>query len=204
MHDKTHGKFFLATPDLYLSDTEINSPDGGLIPERSHLERNPSNDTIIVPSRHNRSVSGCRTVTDPVSKFNHDGGNLAALDHRLHSLNSHSKDVLSEKLKKLQEGRSENQPSHTTDNGLQSTSECRTLSDVDKPVSVGVQKLEQSSGSVPRPGRSSYDANQNVPPSRQERSEEQRIKQEKMKESRRRDSSPIDRLADMFKNLTKF
>lgn len=143
-------------------------------------------------------------MTDPASKFNHDGGNLAALDHRLHSLNSHSKDVLSEKLKKLQEGRSENQPSHTTYNGLHNTSECRTLSDMDKPVSVGVQKLEQSSGSMPRPGRSSYDANQNVPPSRQERSEEQRIKQEQVKESRRRDSSPIDRLADMFKNLTKF
>lgn len=171
------------------------------------MERNPSNDTIV-PSRHSRSGSIFVAAVEPASKSDHAEGDVASTGPQLHSLNSHSRNVLSERLMKLEavEGASECGSAFSKDNGLHGVVECCASSDdADKPVSSGVQKLAAPSCSAaPRPGQHSCDANRNFPLSRQERSDEQRIKQEQTKDSRRRDGSPIDRLADMFKNLTKF
>lgn len=48
LYETATGKFFIATPDLLSSDTDINSPENGaLFPEAIGIGRNASNDTIV-------------------------------------------------------------------------------------------------------------------------------------------------------------
>lgn len=212
-HDKNLSKFYLATPDLLSSDTEFNSPDGmGLIPER--MERNPSNDTIV-PSRNSRPGSGsCEVATESTVESNGTvlgQSNMVSTGSQsrlFHPINTHPLDLapLERDTPELQTVEMkghiekhkdvENEAGNSTSLGFSGRKrEARETRKLPEPL---------PSASVAGVGRGSYDTNRNIPSSRQDRPDEHRIKPDQTKDSRRRDGSPIDRLADMFKNFTKF
>lgn len=59
LYETPGGKFYVATPDLLSSDTDINSPDGGLCPtEENPNDRNTSNDAIVGLLHHEPTWTG--------------------------------------------------------------------------------------------------------------------------------------------------
>lgn len=62
LYETPGGKFYVATPDLLSSDTDINSPDGGggggVYPEENPIDRNASSDTIVGPLHHESTWTG--------------------------------------------------------------------------------------------------------------------------------------------------
>lgn len=62
LYETPGGKFYVATPDLLSSDTDINSPDGGgvggVYPEENAIDRNTSSDTIVGPLHHESTWTG--------------------------------------------------------------------------------------------------------------------------------------------------
>lgn len=208
LHDKNTGKFYLATPDLLSSDTEFNSPDGvGLIPER--MERNPSNDTIV-PSRNSRPGSGgCDAANESTVQSDHTNlgrGSAASTggqDRPLHPINMHPHDLAPVEMDMPELQTVDTKGKHR--DGESGMGKFMSLGFSDhKRESRETRKLPEPLPSVAGAGRGGYDTNRNIPASRQDRPDEQRIKPDQTKDSRRRDGSPIDRLADMFKNFTKF
>ena len=201
--DKIPGIFYLATPDLLSSDTDLNSPESLFPGSVSAMERNPSNDTIVAATDRpngNGNIETSRMKNGEAGASETLGGCEAVTFGTIFGTKSEleMKDLRDQKDNVLPAGMSSGEDGAVRcipDCQFERTSHCREYC---SPAVLTADTSCNNNQSLPPAVLSDANLSSRVtmrPPSARVTSEPA---------PRKRDESPINRLADMFRNFPKF